>query len=419
VSTVQQNHPFVANGLPSSIKEKILEVESQINLTDTLSSTELFFILQKIFISLGDPMSTLHWSNSDTLRSIELPFQILYNVDLYFIISQNTTFASPGFTIVSWNGKPSFSILKAFIDLFPHTNIHLLRSVVPQLLVLEPYLRHLGLVNNNDEVPLTIESNNGKLESVYIPLKNITNSTNNLTIIEPHYYQNEYTAALELRDTQWDEDINLTLESIFDTIVRDRITKVVIDVRNNRGVSPLLVSILMYKLWPNFVNYGIQLRNPTQFQQFFPGIDQSILKSFLEMNSIDINGNIWEIPGDILMNLITRQYNITDNNQFLGQVYIVLSPDTRGCANLFAKILKDTGTGKTVGTPTGFTWNYYGLSVPYEFQDMNDFYFTVSTARFFTPNSPTSTILPDILISNSKYDITYSNDPQTQYILSQ
>jgi len=175
----------------------------------------------------------------------------------------------------------------------------------------------------------------------------------------------------------------------------------------------------MYKLWQsNLIIHGLQVRNASQFERFFPGIDETILKTFLEMNTIDVTGKIWEIPGNILMNLVSRQYNVTGVGiPFLGDVFVLMGSNTIGSANMFAKIMQDLKLGIRVGTPTGFNWNYYGLAVPFEFEDMNDFYFTVSTASFFTPNSPTTTITPNNLFPKSKNDIINSYDSQLQFII--
>jgi len=369
-------------------------------------------------------MSFLQWSEFDKLRVVEVPFDVLYDVDLDMIISQDTSFAYKGNTIVSWNGKSSFNVLKGMLELIPHSNIHSIRSIIPQLLVMEPYLRYLGLVNDNNEVPISIINDNpGRpvLFTYSLPLINITNNgTDNQPVINQHYYIPQHTAVLTLRSTQWTDEIHYGMISFIQNVGLNGITKVVIDVRDNVGGSPVTASVLMSLLWKwDFVNYGLQVRNASCFDQFFPGINETDLMDFLVMRSIDISGKIWDIPGDVMMDLIKLKYNISERAfPFLGGMYIVIGPNTLESANLVAKIVKDTRIGGTIGTPTGFTWNFYGLPVKLGFEDEEDYYYTVSTAKFYSPNALLSTIVPDVLLPMTKDDIVNSNDPLLQYVFS-
>lgn len=376
--------------LIDSVKEKI---------TDDISRGNFYFLIQSILASFKDAHTTANaYLSLRDFKTTKINYLWLSD-GLY--IGEDIEGLVKGDKILSINGKNTDQILYELSLIVSNENINWVKSRSNELLNMEPYLRYLNLMNENNEMNFVI-IRDGQEQNQSIGLKDLIGKI-------PFEYNSDYYFKLM-------EDANLGFFQINACI-------------NNYEYKTYLQNCFIAIKENNIKNIVIDLRksgdgDPSVIGRFLKYLAVDKYRSFLRINKTpeeEANQSKYTSKEDYFASMpypnCSINHNIDNELIFDGKIYILISKDTFGSGNWFGAIFQDNHLATVVGEPSGNAPTGYGDKLDFVLPNSN-IYFTMSQRIWVRPDPRREAALlqPDIVVETRMEDILNEIDPQLEKV---
>ncbi len=368
---VMDNHPVMKDkNIRGQFEEKI---DAAYEKLDSIKKKDEFvFLVMEILAALKDGHTAVDLYNGD-YKAIDLNFKWLNEG---MIINENADVLKKGDKILTIGDMTPENILSDMKNIISSENDYWVKYKTEQFLPTEMFLNHLGLINNEGKVDVVIENNRGRTKNIQLELNKDINIMDKYYNQKPFYYEinkKKSTGIFYLNFCIYDEQFKKELKEFFLDINKNKIKKVVIDLRRN------------------------------------PGGQDLVIREFLKYIDIDKV----ELLNDV-------SFNVSPNKQvdlFYGEIYVLASKETFSSAHGFAGIFKNNHIGLLVGEPTGNGTLSYGNTLKHELPN-SKIKFNVATKSFKIPKTEldSDTLEPDVHIVYTRQDIILNNDPVIDWI---
>lgn len=246
--------------------------------------------------------------------------------------------------------------------------------------------------------------------------------TKNKKSIEPIKFEEfedniGYLKVHTFNGSSYKKDYNIFLDDVFNTLNEKNITKLILDLRGNRGGDDTKnLYLLRYLMMNRFALYG-ELTFMQNNYKFLPDghhwdIDPRSFKANSQ-GTYDVTPFLWTgVDGDIPS---LGEFDPFENN-FKGKLVVLMDAFTFSSAATCAAILHQSKRGIFIGEETGGSYigNISGytptLDLPNSKARMNVSLINVRRT-FFNSDWTDRGVIPDIFIEPSVNDIINGNDP--------
>lgn len=227
-------------------KEEFNDLTDQlIDKIDRLSNKQVFVELNKIAASVGDAHTTINiWDGYN------YPLQFWIFDGNVYVVNADTSLEKMMFSqILKIDGVDIDIVIEQLKTLISHENESWVLSMLPGYLQSPVYMYGLGIVQNENEAVFTVQKD-GEVEDFTVSTLEYgisanfvnKNTEDNLIGIYDKYYDYEYLPDYKAlcfeynvcadMDSQRFADFN---KEMFDTIEKNDVEKIIIDLRNNSG----------------------------------------------------------------------------------------------------------------------------------------------------------------------------------------
>lgn len=393
VQTLKNVHPKSYKGLTKAQEEIIASVYYRV--TKDMKVGDFYFLANEIICSFKDAHTsmTLTPNSKDKILDAEL----MWLQDGLYAKGDKGGLIK-GDRILSIGNKSVSQILKAFEKIIPAENTQWIRVKGLSNLIKEPYLNHLGLVNGGyatmkidrqgEEITLDVP-----LVSVEASTAQNENSGNNKWV--SYNIDKENSLGVFTLDSCINNyEYTITLRDFFQTVAKEKIQNIAVDVRNNTGGNSSVVDeFIKYLPVDNYLSYSGDVRYSKEAkEQRGHSKDQGYVS---------------------YTNSKQKNIKVEDSRLiFNGNIYILTSAKTFSSANWFAVIFKDNNMGKIIGEPTGNQPSSYGDILSFQLPESGILY-SVSYKKWVRPlrkNDPEDSLHPDIKIYTTGEDVINGKD---------
>lgn len=254
---------------------------------------------------------------------------------------------------------------------------------------------------------LTINRDNQKTK---LPLIFTTIDSLNTAVYSIQSFRNE---RIEINGQEY---ISFT-DSIFQVVTDQRINNLIIDLRNNSGGwtanGKHLFSYFIKKTTPYIQTVEVKKYQNFSFDTLitnYPGYTDTF---DLKLNTD--NNYEWKNYPSLIA-------NPAPNNNFNGQVYVLINNMSRSCSSAFSALMQDHTEAILVGEETGASKcgssaMVMSIKLPHTGVDIH-----FSTAKYYfnvLDKNNTKGIIPDIAIKNTIKDFDYKGDKVFEFILNE
>ncbi|MDK2945844.1 MAG: hypothetical protein PWQ85_616 [Geotoga sp.] len=393
INTLKDVHPKTLNGFSkeqSYIIEKAYEKIQQ-----PMLAGEFYFVLNEIICSLKDA-HTMIWINpTKEDKVIDLPIIWLKN-GMYVV--KDTSDLKKGDKIILIGGKTENELLAELEKIIPAENPQWIKIMGKVNLIKEPFLRHLGLVEN-ERVNVVVQRDNRKIE-IELPLITQRSYTQyeNKTWVNYTIDTENSLGIFQLDKCIYNNVYKTTLKNFFEEVAKNNIKNIAIDVRKNTGGDSRVINEFMRYINVNkYLFYTGDIRFSEQASKQRGYFKKSGYKSY---------------PKRIITNRkISNKDLIYDE-----KIYVLTSSYTFSSGNWFAVVIKDNNLGVIIGEPTGNQPSSYGDVLKFQLP-ISGFKFYVSYKKWIRPNpsnDPEKCLHPDVEVYTTINDILNEKDPQIE-----
>jgi hypothetical protein len=318
-------------------------------------------------------------------------------------------------------------------------NRYWVRQRTAVLLARKGLLRHLGVVDETNQVTLTLLTPEGKEETVGVPFTEQPGKSGWLNFLSPTYtgwttgnsesgqrifawkVEREANRAIfKLYTCLNSKSYQDAVQSFFEEIEKLNVSNLIIDLRSNGGGdSAVMDSFLAHLPVSNLkIITGVQRLNETSLEQVqkLAKTDptyQNLLETFKALPGQELphEGDVYFSgrPGDTL--------SISEDQLlkpiFNGKIYILVNAETFSAAIDFAVMLSDNNLATIVGEPLGDAPTSSGNVILFTTPNLG-ISFKVSSSFYTRPDpsrDPAETLEPDIYLPLTVKDIQQQHDP--------
>ncbi len=370
---VIDNHPAIKNKTKiNKFREKIDYAYETID--SIKSNDEFIFLVMEILATLKDGHTAVDLYNGN-YNAIDLSFKWL---EEGMIINEESDMLKKGDKVLMIGNMTSEQILLNMRDIISSENDYWIKYKSEQFLPTKMFLDHLGLINDKDKVDILIEDHSGKIKNIQLAFNKYINIVEKYYNLRPFYYEinnNKNIGIFYLNFCMYNEQYIKKVEEFFCDIKKDKIEKVIIDLRRNSGGEEVVIR--------EFLRY-------------------------INVQKVELLNDLW------FSNSINEQADL-----FNGEIYVLTSKETFSSAHGFAGVFKNNNIGLIVGEPTGNATLAYGNILRCELPN-SKIEFNVATNIFKIPNKGvySNTLEPDIYITYTRQDIILNNDPIIDWIIN-
>jgi hypothetical protein len=276
VEALDLYHPNY-NNPTVELSQRIDEVYEAITQPQTVE--KFYILINSILVQTKDAHTVLEYYQPDY---VPFPFVMWTNEG---VISLNENeFFNKGDIIETVNGKPMDEILKLLMNLIPAEYDGWVKLNTGKALSNGVFLRELGLVNDQNRVPVLIDRD-GEKYVVELELKEAETGNNHLfeEEVEPFYswelHPDENYAIFNIDRSILTQDYDKEVITFFDEAEQQGIENIVLDISRNSGGSSLVVDPFVREL-KNRSYSKDHVFVLTFYQTFSAGVDFAIsLKS--------------------------------------------------------------------------------------------------------------------------------------------
>lgn len=392
VTTLREVHPKTYSGF-SAEQERIIK-DAYKKIEKPMKVKEFYFIANEIICSMKDAHTSMY---PNTVGNRTMPLNILWLNDGMYV-GNDINKLKKGDKILSIGGKDEKTILTELAKFIPAENQQWLKVMGKNYILMEMYLEHMNLINDN-KVDILVERNGEEL-SVSLPFIYTTGAlnSNNKNWISYSIDKENSLGIFTLNQCNFNDEYKTTLKNFFQEVASNNIKHVAVDVRNNTGGNSMVVNeFIKYLDVSKYTSYGGDKRYSKQAKEQRNGLFRT-------------SGYSSGTPKKV------KNEKVDDNLLFKGHVYILTSPVTFSSANWFAVIFKDNGIGTIIGEPTGNQPSSYGDILVFQTPNAQ-LNFSVSYKKWVRPDTSKNSedsLYPDILVYTKIEDILNNRDPQIE-----
>ena len=379
-------HPQTIDGFSPLQKQIISEIRESIRQPTTKEN--FFFSVNRLFHSFHDAHTTMWLVFS---QGIDLPLVWLKD-GLY--VEWDTGHLVRGDRIISVGGKSVAQLFQEINQIVWTENSHLVRLEGPWMLLSRPYLRQMGLVEQDGVT--VVFSRAGRERTVRLPIIDLgRRREENLPLMTFAIETERNLAVLTLNMCRFDSEYFLKLRNFFREVREQGINNIALDLRRNSGGDSRVIDLfLSYLNVDRIKTYGSTVR--------------------YSQESWDIarerGTGVERFPRSEKANRKVSDKNLL----FSGRVFVLTSSKTFSSANMFAVTLQDNRIATIIGEPTGNQPSCFGHPLNFE-MPRTGIYFKISHKQFFRPESSLDhldAVYPDVEIYRTIDDIIQGRDSQ-------
>jgi len=396
--TLLKTHPKTINGFNDSQKKAIEQAYKQI--TSHIALSDFFFIVNSIICTFNDPHTSLKDVVKDS-TAIQAYFK-WFNEGFYSVM--NCGELHKGDKLISVGGIETKILLEKLGEVIPHENEFWLYTMSRSKLALTQYLRYAGVDTLKKSIGAIIEREGVPIE-VEIPV--ITDEEWENGNPQENYVSCEYKidtahnlGYLRIDNCTDNAAYQSSLKSLFGDVSKQKISNLVVDLRNNTGGNSWVA------------NRFIQYLDVAQYNDFSSYIRFSPLAKKRLGYPSDSGEKIYKQE-------ITKNQIVTDKSLlFRKKVYILTSHVTFSSANMFAVYFKDNNLGTIIGEETGNSPSACGDIIMAQLPNSH-ISFNISHKIFNRPDiskDNDNTLYPDIVVRTTIDDWMSKRDPVMQQV---
>jgi hypothetical protein len=250
IGKLTSKHPFFVSAADDKTKEKIAAIYEGVK--QPLTAEEYFILLHSLFVHTKDGHTTLQSFSKDY---ISFPTIIWAKEGL--IVTRKDEDFEKGDHILKINGKSENQILELLRDVVPAEHDGYVKANSSNYLTAGMFLRQLGLVNQDNEVPIVIERNGEEVE-VALPLKSSTSIGADFAdilfennVVPPYHVEIDTEnnwGIITLNASLYNEEYHSLVVSFLDELESKGVEQVVIDNRQNTGGTSLVAEPFLQEL---------------------------------------------------------------------------------------------------------------------------------------------------------------------------
>lgn len=325
---------------------------------------DIYFWGQSILSHLHDGNSGIMTGSSFRKKSIPILHKWFH--DGLYVVKSDESKLMLGDKIVAVGGRPIDELVQELGKYLPSDNEMTLRALIEtrRSLADEVFLDKLGLIENKDNVTVTVEREGKRVQQIVkLQVKYI--SAGILSNYAQKIDKEKNYAMLKLNVFKPDREYEDVLKVFFSSVKLYKIDNVVIDLRDNSyGELQAIEMLLPYLNVEQYQSYAKTIRYSGDRPQ--PGEDRTGLVQ-VEKSSVQKNEVRRELAFD-------------------GNLYVLTSKYTYGTASFLTTLLKDNKLAQVVGETPGGNPNFYdgagGLELP-----NSKLSFVVSHQQYERPDS--------------------------------
>ncbi len=362
-------HPGLRN---TKLRNQFLQRYDQLYalINQKTTDEDVFFLLSQLTTILSDGHAIIEPLDEKQF----LPFTFKWNKSGLYIAKSNVDNVAIGDKVVSISNLDTNSLLASLRKIISTENDYWLRERATRLIRMQYVLSYLSISDDNSvQIELIKPDGRKIIEQVKLEsgLKAFMGSRPSR---ETSYkiLENNNVVILIIPACINNSTYKETLKTFFNHVANQEISRVVIDLRENKGG------------------------------------DSTVIKEFLKYIDVDKVDYFYRVGVNN-----ERSITLDHHNRVLydGDIFVATSNKTFSSAALFAGVIKYNKLGLTIGEPTGNATIRYGFVERYELPN-SKIKFSVSTTKWALPNvSYNSTIPPDIPIQFDVDDLINNIDP--------
>lgn len=395
---ITEVHPKTYGGVPSEIRQAMQQAYREIEQIDNV--WQFYFVTQQVMNSLKDGHSSILSPNEKIIEQLPFTYQWLEE-GLY--VSSSTGWLHKGDKIIEIGGKNEQELIEMLQSFVSYDNVNDLKRRIntERLLTIGPYLEYFGLADGH-KVQVTVERS-GKIILGEVDIQLRTNQPYpESNLFQYRVYKEDDLAVFRIDSfSPFNEYNKRVIQSFFETVRKEGVHHVAIDLRYNDGGSTMFGDyILSFLKIPSYRNLKTAVRYSTVVSQRVTGkpIDKDEMLYF-ESDPIPVK---------------------THENTFTGKLYIITSLDTYSAATALATVVKDNGIGMIVGEAPGGKPSSYGDILSFELPESKLRLF-ISFKWFERPyttlkNHYENALQPYIYVPTTYGDLVQGRDPQLEMI---
>ncbi|WII35886.1 S41 family peptidase [Paenibacillus thiaminolyticus] len=395
---ITEVHPKTYGGVPPKIRQAIQQAYQEIEQIDNV--WQFYFVTQQVMNSLKDGHSSILRPSDKIIEQLPFTYQWLEE-GLY--VTSSSGWLHRGDKIIAIGGKNEQELIEMLQSFVSYDNVHDLkrRTNTDRILTIAPYLEYFGLTDGH-KVRVTVERS-GKMILGEVDIQLTTNHPyHESKLFEYRVYKEDDLAVFRIDSfSPFNEYNKEVIQNFFETVKKEGVHQVVIDLRYNGGGSTMFGDyILSFLEIPSYCNLKTAVRYSPVVSQRVTGkpIDKDEMLYF-ESDPIPVK---------------THEYTFT------GKLYIITSPDTYSAATALATVVKDNGIGMIVGEAPGGKPSSYGDILSFELPE-SKFRLFISFKWIERPyttlkNHYEDTLQPDIYVPTTYEDLVQGRDPQLEMI---
>jgi len=232
-------------------------------------------------------------------------------------------------------------------------------------------------------------------------------------------FPDEKIGIINLRRFVDPDQFNVFLRETFTKIQQEKITDLIIDLRENPGgysdLEDPLLSYLTDKAVINFRHF--QIKASRQIKKYYRRTLRWYLK-WLPFQYIHPTWRkVWIAPEGSLVDIYHAPEKPAENSlRFKGAVYLLIGPNTYSTAQGFVAKVQDFKLGTLIGEETGGIVSSFGASVPFDLPHTRLWVF-VAHKRIYRPSGKFDGrgVVPDIEVKTSPGDRQKGIDTVLEY----
>jgi hypothetical protein len=365
--TINEVHPAFSNNtaLSDSLRGHLNTFKSTIN--NPLSRAEFFTLLAPKITHIDDGHTSLGvpWADmSNYLKKggLIFPFDIFFvknNTYIYHNYSSNETI-KPGVQLLSINGIPVDRVVSDFTDLLSGENIYWRhRRMEKQSDFFKAFIWLKYGWGENFTLVYSFEDSTREEQIEGITRQQLISQRDTTASTLPFEYQtlNKNSGLLTIRYFGGNEkEFEHFLKYSFKQINQNKITNLIIDVRDNpggdSGQAEKLLSYLTQDSFP--ITNTVKARASLQFKSKMKERIPRVIR-WLPLQYFDKRGRkIWRAKEGSLITIEEAPLKPKNKSQrFTGDLYLMINEGTFSSASIFASAFKREKLGVLIGRETG------------------------------------------------------------------
>lgn len=415
--TLSQDHPKALSGLPSGVKAAFAQARAEVQ--SPKSVDEFSFVLSAAMATLGDSHTSLavQADRQTDFGIVDLPLVWLKEG---LVVKKDLGPLRKGDLIVSIGQRVPSVLLADLRRVIPSENDDFVRARAAELLVRSDYLRYLGVLGHG-VVSVSVERNGVQLDLRLSlrPAPQVVESP--VPFVRYEIDLAHSLGVLSLDACTHNDLFEQTLQQFMTEVARNRIQKIAIDLRQNRGGDATVALSFLRYIPKMYSAFSVELRSSADLLKQNPAFASDAYVQALAAFGVDAKLPSYTIPAPAIAALLSSSLPMVDPSLlYSGKLYVLTGPQTWSSANLFTLLVKDNQLGQQVGESIGNEANFYGQQLSFDLSGTH-FLFHSASSRNIRPNPKLPNdraVVPDVEVPLLRSDVLRDRDPVRAYIES-